>query len=93
MRSIDRKNGVEHPVAVGALEEHLLTGFGIDDAQRIVGTAESDLGAIGRPAGSKNRVECDGCGELQAAVGDIPDLDLARSRRIASGHSEQLAIR
>ena len=44
--AIGGEEGVEDPVGVGAHEEDLLAGFGIDDAGGVVGAAEGDLRAV-----------------------------------------------
>ncbi|MFM9194460.1 MAG: WD40 repeat domain-containing protein, partial [Planctomycetia bacterium] len=90
--SLGRKHRVEHPVLVRALEEHLFPGGRVDRPQRVVGAAEGDEFAVGRPATAVDGVERDGPGEQKRAVGDAPDLHLAHPRGVAARDRELRAI-
>ena len=92
VRAVRRERGVQHPVVMRPLEEDLLACPGIDGPDGVVGAAEGDLAAVGRPARAVNGVVGDGDGELQGLFGDVPDLDFAEPARVAAGHGERLTV-
>ena len=53
------EGGVKNPSIVAALEEDLFSGLGVDGADAVVGAAERDFGAIGRPSGTVDCVKSD----------------------------------
>ena len=57
--ALHRPIGVEDPVVVAAHEEDLLAVRRLDRPDRVVGQAESDEGAVGRPARAVGGVESD----------------------------------
>ena len=59
---------------------------------RVVGAAEGDLGAVGRPARAVDRVERDRDRERELPLGDVPDLDLAHPAGQAAGDGQLLAV-
>ena len=93
VRAVGREDGVEHPVVVRAHEQDLLAGLGVDGPDAVVGAAEGDLRAVGRPARAVDRVEGDRDRERELPLGDVPDLDLAHPRRAAAGDGQLLCRR
>jgi hypothetical protein len=90
--SLGREHRVEHPVLVRALEEHLRSRRGVDRPHRVVGAAEADELAVGRPAAAVDGVEGDGHRPQERAVGHVPDLHLAHPRRVAAGDGQPRAV-
>ena len=73
------------------LEQHLLAGQ-VDGPQRVVGAAEGDQFAIGRPAGAVERVVRHRVRQLQLPRRHLPDLHLAEAARRAAGRRQQLPV-
>ena len=49
--------GAKHPIVVGALEENLFAGLGVNGAYGVVAAAEGNGLAVGRPAGAVDGVK------------------------------------
>ena len=92
MRAVLVEDGAEHPIAVGALLEDGLAGRGVDGAEVVVGAAEGDQFAVGRPTHAVNGVEADGHGDDEGAFYDVPNLDFAHAGGEAAGDGEAGAI-
>ena len=90
--ALDREGGAQRPIAVRAHLHDLFSRCSFDGAHRVVGAAERDELAVGRPAHAVERVVSDRRGDDELALGDIPDLDFTQSRRIAARHREPFAI-
>src|SRR5262249_57397767 len=64
----------------------------VDGAQRVAGAAEGDELGVMRPAAAVDGVEGDGDGQLELALIDVPDLDLAEAAGVAAGGGEPFAV-
>ena len=92
MVPLRREDRVEHPVLVGSLKKHLLSGFRMDRPHAVVGASEGDERAVGRPAPAEDGVETDGNRPPKRTVGHIPDLDLAHPGGIAARDEKAAAV-
>jgi len=83
----------QNPVAMRAHLQHLLSRTGFDRAHGVIRAAKSDQLAVRRPTDSVQRVIADRSRNRQFAFGDIPHLELAQTRRIATGDCKRLTVR
>ena len=90
--ALGSKDSVKHPVFMRPLIEHLFTGGRVNRPQGVVGAAKGDELAVGRPAAAVDRVEADWHRQFKRACFDVPDLDLAHSRRVAAGDQQPAAV-
>ena len=77
---------------MSALKNDLLARGRFDGPDRVVGPAESDLGAVGRPGNSVNGVERDRHGKLKFPLGYVPNLHFAEGAGVAARNRKLLAV-
>ena len=87
-----REDGVESPVFMGPLVEHLLAAGDVDGADGVVGAAEGDQLAIGRPGAAEDGIEGDGVGAKKRPISHVPDLDFPHPTGIAAGDRQLAAV-
>ena len=77
---------------MAAHEEDLLAVVCFDRAHGIIGQAEGDAGAIGRPARAVGGVEADDFGKDEFVLHQIPNLNLPHASREPASDGELFAV-
>ena len=86
------EDGVEGPVFMGPLIEHLFAAGDVDRADGVVGAAEGDQLAIGRPGAAEDGVKGDKVGAEKRPISHVPDLDFPHPTGIAAGDRQLAAV-
>ena len=91
--TIGDPSGSEHPVAVVVELHQFLAVRDAGDPNTLVRSAGGDTGAIRRPGETEEGIRGQAKRLGFLGIGDIPDLDLAESRRSAAAHTQRFSIR
>ena len=87
-----REHRSQHPIVMRALKQDLLARLGVDRANRVVGAAEGDPRAIGRPTDAVKRVVRHRDRQHELPGGDIPNLNFTQSGGRTAGHGQPFAV-
>src|SRR4051794_23364789 len=92
MITVDGECSAQDPVVVGLLKQNLGTGFGVDGANGFVGAPEGNSLAVGRPGCAEDGIVCNGHRQRKLLIGDVPNLNFARTTGATAGDGELFAI-
>ena len=87
--AVGGKHGAANPVIVGRHVHDLLEGLGIERPQGVIGPADGDQLAVGRPTAAVQGIETDHVRCKELVRSNVPHLDLAAAAGIAA-RDEQL---